>query len=413
MSDNAKGRSLERYTIDVQQDVLDDLKARLKATRFAPDLDNETEYYGLSTAYIKPLVEYWANGFDWRAVEKELNTFTRHRIELDGTPVHFVREPGKGPRPIGLLLNHGWPWIGNFWNKVIRPLADPASFGGDPADAFDVIVPDLPGFGFSTPVGRGDMNYWKMADIFDTLMTDVLGYDKYGSAGTDYGALVQSQLGHKYADRVIGLHYGQDLFPGIFQNDRYWDITEGNTIPKDASPLLREDLLRFDATLASHVAVHMLDAQTVTHGFNDSPVGMLAWLLQRWKKWSDKNNRDKFDEVFPRDFILTNATIYWVTQSIGSSMRVYKNAVRHPWKPEHDRHPQVEPPAGFSLLLGDTYPPGVRTTEERVAAFENGPSRPWFNPVNVKAHAEGGHFGPWENPDAFVTDIRETFRNLR
>jgi pimeloyl-ACP methyl ester carboxylesterase len=411
MSGDDNGRSLERFTIDIPQDVLDDLKARLKATRFAADPDNEDEDYGLSTSYIKPLVEYWADGFDWRSAEKELNTFTHHRVEVDGQPVHFLREPGKGPDPVPIVLLHGWPWTFHFWSKIVRPLADPASHGGDPADAFDVIVPSLPGFGFSSPLARGDLNYWKMADLFHTLMTDVLGYERYAVAGSDYGSLVTSQLGHKYADHLYGLHYGTDLPPSLLQGDRYWDITDGNTIPEDASPRLRDDLLMFDKNYASHVAVHMLDAQTLTHGLNDSPIGMLAWLLQRWKKWSDRSG--EFEQVFPRDFILTNATIYWATQTIGSSIRIYRNAARYPWRPSHDRHPQVEAPAGFTLLLGDVYPPGPRTPEERIAAFENGPNRPWFNPVNVEAHQEGGHFGPWENPDAFLTGIQKTFRKLR
>jgi len=413
MSDDVKDPTLDqfRYTIDVSQDVLDDLRARLRATRFAQDLDNEQEYYGLSTAYVKPLAEYWADGFDWRAQEKRLNSYDRYKIEIDGAPVQFVYRRGKGPNPVPLLVLHGWPWLGDFNSPVVGPLSDPASYGGDPADSFDVIVPDLPGFGWSTPVERGDLNYWKIADILHTLMTEVLGYEKYGSLGSDYGALVNSALGHKHAESLIGLHYGHDLPPGMFQHDRYWDLTAGAPIPEDASPQLREDILKFHATYASHVAVHMLDAQTLTHGLNDSPVGMLAWLVQRWKKWSDKNG--DFDEAFPRDFILTQATAFWATQSIGSSIRMYRNTIRYPWTPSHDRQPVVEAPAGFTFLLGDVYPPGVRTPQERIAAFENGPTRGLFNVVNVNAHHKGGHFLHYENPEAVTEDVRETFRKLR
>jgi hypothetical protein len=155
----------------------------------------------------------------------------------------------------------------------------------------------------------------------------------------------------------------------------------------------------------------MLDASTLTHGLNDSPIGMLAWLLQRWKKWSDKNG--DFEKAFPRDFVLTQATTFWVTESIGTSIRMYRNAVRYPWVPSHDRQPTVEPPAGFTFLLGDAYPPGVRTIEERIAAFESGPTRGAFNPINVNAHEKGGHFVHYENTEAFVTDLRATFRKLR
>jgi pimeloyl-ACP methyl ester carboxylesterase len=137
---------------------------------------------------------------------------------------------------------------------------------------------------------------------------------------------------------------------------------------------------------------------------------MLAWILQRWRKWSDKNG--VFEDVFDRDFILTNATIYWVTESIGSSIRSYRNANRWPWQPSHDRKPAVEAPAGFTFLAGDRYPPGA-TVDTRVAFFENGHSRDWFNPVYLKAHARGGHFVPWENPEAVIDDVRATFRRLR
>ncbi|XVU22691.1 epoxide hydrolase family protein [Actinoplanes sp. CA-054009] len=403
---------LERFTIDVPQEALDDLKSRLRATRFDQDLDNEDEYYGLSTAYLKPLVEYWADGYDWRRAEKELNTFTRHRVQVGGTPIQFIREPGRGPKPIPLLLLHGWPWPSTSYNKIIRPLADPAAHGGDPADAFDVIVPDLPGFGFSTPLGRGDLNYWKMADLFHELMTGVLGYERFAVGGSDYGALIQAQLGHKYARDLYGLHTGVEMVPGIFTGDRFWDLTGGADLPPDASPMLKDDMRKFVDTYAAHVAVHMLDGQTVTHGWNDSPAGMLAWLVRKWKTWSDRWSGD-FDEAFPRDFILTAATIFWVNQAIGSSIRVYRNAVRYPWTPSHDRKPQIEAPAGFTLLLGDVNPIGVRTPEERVAAFENGPTREWYNPVNVKAHRKGGHFAAYENPEAWIADLRDTFRRLR
>jgi pimeloyl-ACP methyl ester carboxylesterase len=411
MSDVNQPSVLEPYKIDVPRDSLDDLKDRLRRTRFFDDPDNEEEYYGISTAYLKPLVEYWADGFDWRAQEKRLNSYNQHRVEVDGTPVHFVYERGTGPNAIPLVVLHGWPWPGEFSYGLIGPLTNPAGHGGAPSDAFDVIVPDLPGFAWSTPVTRGDLNYWKIADIIHELMTKVLGYEKYAVAGSDYGALVTSALGHKYADHIIGLHYGQDMPPGQFANERFWDLTDGAKIPEAASPELRAGLENLVNTYVSHVAVHMLDASTLTHGLNDSPIGMLAWLLRRWKKWSDK--RGDFEESFPRDFILTQATTFWVTQSIGTSIRMYRNAVRYPWVPSHNRQPVVEPPAGFTFLLGDAYPPGIDTVEERIAAFENGPTRSSFNVVNVNAHMKGGHFVHYENPEAFSSDLRETFRKLR
>jgi pimeloyl-ACP methyl ester carboxylesterase len=404
MSENST--ILEPFTVAVPGEDLAELTRRLKATRWARDPRNEDQVYGISTSYLKDLVDYWIDGFDWRAAERELNEFTHHRVNVDGVPVHFIREPGRGPAPIPLILSHGWPWTFWFWSKVIRPLADPASYGGDPADAFDVIVPSLAGFGFSTPTA-GDMNHWKMAELWNTLMTDVLGYPKYAAGGSDYGSLVTAQLGHKYARNLYGIHLGADLPLNMFNGESYWSLGE---IPEGVPDEVRPELVSFYETYASHVAVHMLDAQTVTHGLNDSPAGMLAWILQRWRKWSDKNG--VFEDVFDRDFILTNATIYWVTESIGSSIRSYRNANRWPWQPSHDRKPAVEAPAGFTFLAGDRYPPGA-TVDTRVAFFENGHSRDWFNPVYLKAHARGGHFVPWENPEAVIDDVRATFRRLR
>ncbi|MEU2380134.1 epoxide hydrolase family protein [Streptomyces misionensis] len=405
MADN-----LDPFVIHVEQDVLDDLRSRLKTTRFAPDLDNEDEEYGLSTAYLKPIVEYWADGFDWRAAEARLNRYAHHRVDVGGTPVHFIRRPGKGPAPVPLLLMHGWPWTFWDWSKVIDPLADPAAFGGDPADAFDVIVPSLPGFAFSTPVTNGKENFVSMADRFHTLMTDTLGYERFAVGAADYGALVGAQLGHKYADSLYGLHLGHEMLLTIFQGERYWDLTGGapiDTMPDD----LRADMVNFVDTYVSHVAVHMLDAQTLTHGLNDSPVGMLAWILKRWKKWSDQNG--VFEDAYPVDHILTNATIYWVNQAIGSSIRAYRNVHRNPWQPSHDRNPPIEAPTGFTFLLGDAAPPGVHDRDQRIAAFQRAAGHFYADVRQVNVHDKGGHFGPWENPEAWIGDLRATFRPLR
>ena len=400
---------LAPFQVNVSDDVLKDLRNRLKNTRWAPDLDNEDMFYGPSTAYMKELVEYWLNRFDWRNAERQINTFHQHRVEIDGTPVHFIYERGKGPNPTPIILSHGWPWTFWMWHKVIRPLTDPAAFDADPTQSFDVIVPSL--LGFSTPLAHGDMNHWKMADVWHKLMTEVLGYDKYAAGGSDYGALITSQLGHKYAESLYGIHLGHELIPAFFLNqERPWDLTEGHMIPAGTPDELRKQIIHFQDAHASHVAVHMLDAQTLTHGLNDSPIGMLSWILQRWKKWSDQ--RVLFEETFPKDEILTNATIYWVNQAIGSSIRAYKNANRYLWQPSHNRTPAIEAPAGFTFLTGDAYPPGA-TVENRVDIFRNGFAGGWFNTVYAKAHERGGHFGPWENPDAVIEGIRETFRLVR
>jgi pimeloyl-ACP methyl ester carboxylesterase len=401
------GARVPRFTVNVPQEVLDDLRRRLRATRWDADPGNADMYYGVSTAYLRGLVDYWIDGFDWRAQEKAINSFSHYRVKVGDVPVHFIREPGTGPAPIPLILSHGWPWTFWDWHKVIRELADPGGHGADPADAFDVIAPSLPGFGFSTPA-PGDVNFWKIADAWHSLMTDVLGHPRYAAAGSDYGSLVCAQLGHKYAASLYGIHLGMDLPLDRYNSEQYWG--GGRAIPADASPELRAGWMRYFETYASHFSAHMLDGQTLTHALNDSPAGLLAWLVQRWRKWSDPDV--PFEEAFSLEHILTNATIYWVTESIGSSIRVYKNAVRYPWTPSHDRRPAVEAPAGFTFLAGDAYPPGAGVAN-RVALFENGPTREWFNPVLVEVSPRGGHFTPLENPDAVVAGIRKTFRALR
>ncbi|GAA4323712.1 epoxide hydrolase [Mucilaginibacter gynuensis] len=401
---------LEPYRIHVPDDVLTDLKERLKRTRWAQDLNNEDQYYGLSTAFLKEYGDHWLNNYDWRAAEEQLNAVNQYKVEIDGQPIHFIYEKGKGPNPTPIILSHGWPWSYWMWSKLIGPLTDPAAHGGDPANSFDVIIPSLPGFGFSTPVTNGELNFWKIADLWHKLMTEVLGYKKFAAAGSDYGMLVTAQLGHKYAADLIGIHLGHEMPLTIFQSERPWDLTEGNLVPAGLPDDVRKEILHFQQTFASHVAVHMLDAQTLTHALNDSPIGMLAWILQRWKKWSDKNA--PFTDSYTKDDVITFAMIYWVNQAIGSSIRNYANASRYPWKPSHDRMPTVEAPAGFSLLTGEVYPP-FATVENRVGMLTGGPLANQFNIVYAKAFAKGGHFGPWENPDAFIEGIRETFKLLK
>jgi len=196
----------EPFTVAIPDETLRDLKERLKRTRFAADFANDGWQYGTNLEYLKRLLEYWIDGYDWRRAEREINTFHHYTTRIEGIPIHFIHEPGKGPHPIPIVMSHGWPWTFYDFHKVIRPLADPAAFGGDPADAFDVIVPSLPGYGFSTPLTVTGINYWRTADLWVALMRDVLGYKKFAAQGGDWGALVSAQLGHKYAELLYGVH---------------------------------------------------------------------------------------------------------------------------------------------------------------------------------------------------------------
>lgn len=390
--------------IAVPDEVLDDLRRRLRATKWPRDAGNDDGFYGVRRTRLQPLVEYWADGFDWRAAERAINAYDHFRVDVGDVPVHFLRRPGVGPRPIPLILSHGWPWTFWHWSKVIDRLADPASYGGDPADAFDVIVPSLPGFGFSTPT-RVDMNFWKIADVWHELMTGVLGFPKYAAAGCDVGALVTGQLGHKYADELYGIHIGSALKLDFFNGDRGWDLSGGRPIPEGLPPEIHDGIVQFERRFAAHLAAHVLHPTTLGYGLADSPAGMLAWMMERWLSWSE-------NEPFSDDDLLTHATIYWAGNAIDTSIRTYANNNRYPWTPSHDRTPAIEAPTGITFV-GHENPPGVRTPEERVQNFLASDRAAWYNHINITAHPNGGHFIPWEVPAEWTDDLQRTFRDLR
>ncbi|WP_438444769.1 epoxide hydrolase family protein [Gorillibacterium sp. sgz5001074] len=402
--------SLEPRPIRVSEEVLEDLHRRLVSTRWPADAGNGDGYYGVKRSQLQELVEYWIHSFDWRRSEQAINAYEHYQVQVNGVPVHFMRKAGVGPKPVPLILSHGWPWTFWHWSKVIDPLADPAAFGGDAADAFDVIVPSLPGYGFSAPLpNHPDMNFWKIADLWHTLMTDILGYTRYAAGGCDVGALVTGQLGHKYGSELYGIHIGSALKLSFFNGERGWDLAAGRPIPDGIPESIRSQILQMDRKFASHLAVHVLDPGTLAYGLSDSPVGMLAWILERWDRWSD--HKGNVENVFTKDDLLTHATIFWVNNAIETSMRIYANNNRYPWTPAHDRWPVVEAPAGITFV-GYENPPGV-ITENRVKHFLESDRAPWYNHVNISAHEQGGHFIPWEAPDLWVEDLSRTFRGRR
>ncbi|MBG0823566.1 epoxide hydrolase [Planomonospora sp. ID91781] len=400
--------------IHVPDDVLTDLRARLALTRWPEDAGNQDWYYGVNRAYLQELVEYWRTGYDWRRAEAAINAYEHYLVDVDGVPVHFMRRPGVGPEggpaPTPLILTHGWPWTFWHWAKVVDPLADPAAYGGDPADAFDVIVPSLPGFGFSGPLpDHPDLNFWKIADIWHSLMTRTLGHARYAAAGCDVGALVTGQLGHKYADELYGIHIGSGQKLTLFNGDRAWDLSAGRPIPENLPADVHAQVIAMEKRFAVHLAAHVLGPSTLAYGLSDSPAGMLAWILERWVNWSD--NHGDVETVFSKDDLLTHAMIFWVTNSIGTSIRTYANNNRYPWRPSHDRQPAIEAPTGITFV-GYENPPGVGTGQ-RVRHFLGTDRAAWYNHVNLTAHDRGGHFIPWEAPDEWIDDLRRTFRGRR
>jgi pimeloyl-ACP methyl ester carboxylesterase len=384
---------LERFTIDIAEPVLEDLHRRLDATRWTDDFANDDWRYGANAAYMRELAAYWRHEYDWRARERLMNGFAHFRTSQQGVPIHFIHERGKGPAPMPIILNHGWPW--SFWDfqKIIGPLSDPAAHGGDPRDAFDVIVPSLPGYGFSTPLRVPGVNWWKTADIWAELMGR-LGYRRFASAGGDWGSFISAQLGHKYAERVIGIHI-HTAAPLDFLSGGMFD-------PADYAPEedhLIQKMLAFRGSETGYFALQCTKPQTPAVALNDSPAGLLAWIVEKRRRWSDCGG--DVETRFSRDELLDTVMLYWVTQSYNTSARYYFEGAHDPWQASHARSPCVEAPTAIAIFPGElTFPP-------RKAAES------YYNLQRWSVMAEGGHFAPAEVPMALVEDIRAFFRDRR
>ena len=384
----------EPFTIAVPDSVLEDLQQRLDRTRWPRDPGNDDWRYGTNRAWLQDLVAYWRDGYDWRVHEAEMNRFEHFRVVLDDVPIHFIRRRGEGPAPIPIILTHGWPWT--FWDfaGVIDALADPAAHGGDPADAFDVIVASLPGYGFSVPLERTGVTVRTTAALWVRLMREVLGYDRFAAHGGDWGASVTAQLGHEFPEHLIGVHLS---LPVLLRVSYYSGLSAEDYAPEEAGWF--EKMQTRMATAASHVAVHTADPQTLAYALNDSPVGLAAWILERRRAWSDHTG-DVYDAL-SRDFLLTNVTLYWVTESIGSTMRYYWENWRQSVRVVHDRIPAIEAPTGMAVFPNDLVFVPRRLAEE------------YTNLVHWTVMPRGGHFAAAEEPDLIVEDLRAMFRALR
>ena len=386
--------SPESFRIEIPQTKLDDLHRRLDHVNWPHDFDNDDWSYGVPRAYLEELVAYWRDTFDWREQEAALNELAHYRTEVAGLPIHFVHERGRGPNPTPIILSHGWPWT--FWDlkDVIPALVDPASHGGDPDLSFDVVVPSLPGFIFSSPLTRSGIGPLGTADLWDSLMRETLGYERYGAQGGDWGAMITTQLGHKFPEHLLGVHLTNAFPVPAFEGSRPWSIvSSGGGDAEDPG------LVDFQQRFASHVATHMLHSQTIAYALHDSPVGLLAWMLEKRFLWGDC--RGDVESRFSRDHLLTTMSLYWFTDTFVTSARFYAEAGREKWTPTRETMPQVPAPTALSLFRHDM-PPG-----------EPDWAKSYYDLRQLRIHEDGGHFAPAENPDAVIEDIRSFFFSLR
>jgi pimeloyl-ACP methyl ester carboxylesterase len=379
------------FEIRVSDDVLADLAVRLEATRLPPEQGPAGWDAGASPAYLRELLEYWRDGYDWRAQEARLNSFAQLRVNVDRADVHFVYERGRGPRPMPLLLTHGFPDSYTRFLKIIPLLTDPASCGADPADSFDVVVPSLPWCGFSKPDAEGGL--FDVHQRWHALMTDVLGYARYGAHGGDWGSTITEQLARSHAKSVIGIHLTDVPF---------WHALRAPAVTTLAEQQYLAHVRRFQEEQGAYAMIQGRRPQTLADALDDSPLGLAAWLIEKFQRWSDCDDLS----CYTRDELLTNVMVYWVTGSIGSSFTPYfdvMNAGAPRWISEavKEKLGSGDVPAGFALFPKDLSNP-PREWAER-----------FFNVQRWSQFPSGGHFAAMEQPEALAADIRAFFRTLR
>ena len=381
---------VQPFKIDVADSVLDDLRQRLAQTRWPDEIPSSGWDYGSNLDYLKELVEYWRTGFDWRAQERMLNSFSQFKSKVDGLNIHFVHEKGKGPNPMPLVITHGWPSTFFEMSKILPLLTDPGSHGGDPGDSFDVVAPSLPGYGFSDRPAERGMQVLKVADMWANLMTENLGYPRFAAHGGDIGAGVTSRLGYAHAQSMTGIHLTSITRPTPY-------LGAGSEPLTAAEQALVDQRERWQQAEGAYAHMHGTKPQTLSYGLNDSPVGLAGWIVEKYRSWSDCHG--DVESRFTKDELLTTVTIYWVTQTIGSSTRMYYENQRSLWTMKQGE--RVETPTGVALFPQDIARPPKEWAERS------------FNLHQWTEMTKGGHFAALEEPQMLAEDIRAFFRPLR
>ncbi|MFC0402767.1 epoxide hydrolase family protein [Paraburkholderia rhizosphaerae] len=382
------------FQIDIPGAQIDALNARLQATRWPDQYDGMPWAIGTDRAYLQALVQYWMSAYDWRAAQRALNLQPQFVATVGGLRIHFLHRHGVvpvgGPKPYPLVITHGWPGSFIEFGALLRHLCDPASVGADPADAFDVVVPSMPGFGFSQRPAAPGTSIHSIASLWAELMSG-LGYEHFGAQGGDLGAAVSIALASRHAARVDGIHL--NYLPGSFAPPQ---------TPDDAPVTQAErEFIAAKAAWAdsegAYAHQHSTKPQTLAFALNDSPVGLAAWIVEKFRAWSDCGG--DVESVFSRDDLLTNLSLYWHTQTIGSSMRLYWEARMRPLR--FATGERVQPPVGFARFPKEISQP-PRSWLERV-----------FNVLQWTDMPRGGHFAAMEQPALLAEDIRRFFRPLR
>jgi epoxide hydrolase len=381
------------FRLEIGDDELDDLRRRLAGARW-PEREPVPDWsQGVPVDWLRDLCAYWEDEYDWRRCEAELNALPQFRTEIDGLGIHFVHVPSPSPNALPLVITHGWPGSVVEFLDVIGPLTDPVARGGDAADAFHVVCPSLPGYGFSDKPAEAGWGIDRIADAWATLMAR-LGYERYGAQGGDWGAAVSTAIGQRDPDHVAGVHVNLAMVGP--DPDTMNDLTEFEQRSLADMGEMAEWGLGYAAEQSTR-------PQTVGYGLVDSPVGQCAWIAEKYWAWTDHDGDPT--TALSRDQMLDNVTVYWLTKSAASSARLYWEAA-------------LMRPSGRSRLGSGT---GTATTPTGISIFPGEvmrPSRRWCDKryTDIRFYEQvdrGGHFAAWEQPELFVDQVRRAFRTMR
>ena len=378
------------FVVDVPAAVLDDLRERLARTRWPDEVEGAGWDYGTNLAYLQDLTAYWRTGFDWRAQERAMNALPHFRVEVDGLGIHFIHARGRGPAPLPLLVTHGWPSSFVEMLELIPLLADPGAHGGDPADAFDVVVPSVPGFGFSDRPTRRGMTRSRVAALWAELMAG-LGYRRFAAHGNDIGAVITGWLAADFPDRLIAIHTMMPTFPPPVIGPEVRPLSEAE---REFAALQA----RWQREEGGYNLIQETRPQTLAYSLHDSPVGLAAWVLEKWRAWTDPDPAADLARHFSRDFLLTNVTLYWVTGTANAANRSYYERARDPRRITAP----IRVPTGVALTTLSVQ----RAPRERA-------ERGYADIRRWTEFPRGGHFLAAEEPRLLAEELRAFFRAFR
>lgn len=380
----------EPFSFHADQAALDDVEARLRRAHWPDEVSAEPWRYGPPVTYMKEFVQHWLDRYDWREQEARLNSFPQFVTQIGAHRIHYIHQEGRGPAPIPLVLTHGWPGSIVEMLKIIPLLADPAAHGGDPADAFTIVAPSIPGYGFSSkPTERGT-NVFAVADLWAELMTRV-GYPTFGVQGGDWGSWISAATALRHPDRVLGLHLN------------YLSTRFRPAISADDPPLSAEEevylsrVTQWGETEGAYIRIQGTKPLTLAYALTDSPVGLAAWHVEKFRSWTDC--RVEPDEALTKDEMITDIMLYWLTGTTHAAMRFYAESLEHPFHLAAGQ--RIVPPCGI-VHLPRELPMPPREWAERA-----------LNVVHWSSLPRGGHFAAWEQPELLAEDIRTFFRPLR